>query len=152
LFYKYNSCDSFTNIYENRFNFIPVVKLDSNLNPFMIFNNNDKIKNNNCCLIKKFIDGNDFKYIYQKYNNSDCDIDNFYLDQNNQLLFDGINNWDNKYCNNNNDFLGSCKHYDFECIDFVDEITCNNYNNRMQLDKQNKKIYFSWSKKPCYNR
>lgn len=136
-----------TSIYENRINLIP-----STINKSMPNNNFNKIKSNKCCLVKKKLENNNFKYEYNKYNDLDCDIDNFVLDHNNQLLFDGINNWNNDECNNNNNTLGSCKHYNFECIDFIDEKTCYEYNNKMPLDSLHRKNDFTWSNKPCYNR
>ena len=150
----YPSDKSTTSIYENRFNFIPSTINDSNLNndTSLSTSNYDDLKSNKCCLVKKELDYNNFKYTYKKYNNLECDIDNFVLDQNNQLLFDGINNWDNNECKNDTTKLGSCKHYNFECIDFVDKETCDNYNNKMPSDPLNRKITFTWSNKPCYNR
>ena len=145
-----------SSIYKNRFDFIPVTinYMSEKLNNDISLNtsNYDDLKSDKCCLVKKELDGNNFKYIYKKYNNMDCDIDNFELDQNNQLLFDGINNWDNNECKNDTNKLGSCQHYDFECIDFVDKETCDTYNERMPKDPLNRKIGFTWSNKPCYNR
>ena len=137
-----------TSIYENRFNFIP-----STINKNILSNiNNDDLKSNKCCLVKKELDNNNFKYTYTLYNNLDCNINNFALDHNNELLFDGINNWNNNNCNNDTNILGSCQHYNFECIDFVDKETCNKYNDKMPPDPLNRKINFTWSNKPCYNR
>lgn len=147
--------DKYTSsIYENRFNFIPSTINDDKLNKdiSLVTSDYDDLKSNKCCLVKKELDNNNFKYTYTKYNDNECDIDNFVLDQNNQLLFDGVDNWNNDQCKNDNNTLGSCQHYNFECIDFVDKETCNNYNDKMPPDPLNRKITFTWSKKPCYNR
>lgn len=145
---SFPSNNNTTSIYENRLQFIPIT-INTNNNEL---NNNNKLKSNNCCLIKKELDNNYFKYTYEKYYNDKCDIDNFVLDHNNQLLFDGINNWDNSECKNDNTTLGSCQHHDFECIDFVDKNTCDKYNEMMPIDPLNRKIQFTWSNKPCYNK
>ena len=77
---------------------------------------------------------------------------NFEIDQNNQLLFDGVNNWNNEECKDDSKILGSCQHYNFECIDFVSKDTCDEYNNRIPADKLNRKIAYNWKELPCYNR
>jgi len=143
--------DKYTSsIYQNRFNFIPTTINDND--DYDYNDNYIELKNIRSFLVKKKLDNNNFKYTLTKYNNNDCDIDNFVLDQNNQLLFDEINNWDNNECKNDNTTLGSCQHHDFECIDFVDEETCDNYNKKMPPDPLKRKINFVWSNKPCYNR
>jgi len=151
---NFNSTINTTSIFENRFNFIPTTindaKLASDTN--LATNNYDEIKSNKCCLVKKMLDGNNFKYEYTKYENEMCDLNNFELDQNNQLLFDGINGWSNNSCSAETSKLGSCKHYDFECIDFTSKDKCNEYNSRMPPDPQHRKITYNWSSKPCYNK
>jgi len=137
-----------TSIYENRFNFIPST-INKDISSSI---NNDDLKSNKCCLVKKELNNNNFKYTYTAYNNLDCDINNFALDHNNELLTDGINHWNNNECKNDTNILGSCQHYNFECIDFVDKETCNKYNEQMPPDPLNRKITFNWSNKPCYNR
>jgi hypothetical protein len=135
-------------IYENRFNFVPlaIYKQPDNITT-------DRLSSSKCCLVQKFANDDDqFQYTYKKYENNDCNIDNFELDHNNQLLFDGYNGWSNDYCTDNNSNLGSCQHYDFECIDFVTKTTCDEYNKRMPLDKQNRKILYNWSPLPCYTK
>lgn len=128
---SFPSNENTTSIYDNRLNLIPTT---ININvPNNMYNN--KIKSNKCCLVKKEL--NMAKYKYQKYNDLDCDIDNFILDNNNQLLFDGINNWNNNECNDNSIFLGSCKNNNLECFDFIDKKTCDDYK-------------LTWSNKPCY--
>jgi len=143
IYYINFSYKKYTNsIYKNRIDLIPVT-INKN------FNNQ---KNKKCCLVKKELDDDNFKYTYTKYYDDDCNIDNFILNHNNQLLFDGLNNWNNDECKNDSKILGSCKHFNFECIDFIDEDTCNNYNNKIPSDPLNRKINLSWSNKPCYNR
>lgn len=145
-----------TSIYENRFGFIPTTindnkKLSTDNNHFA--KNYDMIKSNKCCLVKKILDNNDgFKYTYTPYMDDDCDLNNFEIDQNNQLLFDGQNGWSNLNCSTDKSKLGSCQHYDFECIDFTTKDKCYEYNNRMPPDPQNRKITFSWNQKPCFMR
>jgi hypothetical protein len=143
-----------SSIYENRFNFIPTTINDDKLNNDISLStsNYDDLKSNNCCLVKKELNNNNFKYTYKKYNDLKCDIDNFVLDQNNQLLFDGINNWNNNECKDDTTKLGSCQHYNFECIDFIDKETCDKYNEKMPPDPLNRKFAFTWSNKPCYNK
>ena len=143
-----------TSVYKNRFNFIPATINDNNLSNDISLStvDYDDLKSNKCCLVKKELDNNNFKYTYKKYNDSECDIDNFVLDQNNQLLYDGINNWNNNECKNDTTKLGSCQHYNFECVDFIDRETCNKYNKLMPSTRLNRNITFTWSNKPCYNR
>lgn len=140
-----------TSIYQNRFSFIPVTINDDKLSNDNnnIVTNYDEIKSNKCCLVKKKFDDGQFSYEYKKYLNNECDLNNFELDQNNQLFFDGINGWTNDMCSNEKSNLGSCKHYDFECIDFISEKQCNTYNANMPPDPQNRKISFKWNKKTC---
>lgn len=147
--------DKYTSsIYQNRFNFIPTTINDKTLDNDDNLSTNyyNDFKSNNCCLVKKELDNNNFKYTYTKYNNKDCNINNFELDQNNQLFFDGINEWDNSQCKNDNDILGSCQHYNFECIDFVSKDTCDLYNKKVLFTPLKNKITFKWSAKPCYNK
>ena len=104
-------------------------------------------------MVKKLLNDNgNFEYSFSEYKDLDCDLNNFELDQNNQLFFDGINDWSNKFCSSDNSNLGSCKHFDFECIDFVSKDKCNEYNNRMPPDPLNRKITFEWQKTPCYQK
>jgi len=151
---NFNSNINTTSIYENRFNFIPTTINDTSLSTDinLTTNNYDQIKSNKCCLVKKILDNDNFKYEYTKYENENCDLNNFELDQNNQLLFDGVNGWSNDSCSSETSKLGSCIHYDFECIDFTSKDKCDEYNNKMPPDPQQRKITYSWSKKPCYNK
>lgn len=98
-------------------------------------------KNKKCCLIeKKYID-DEFKYIYTKLKNNDCNYDNYNLDNNKQLLIENVNNWSNDYCNDlqseiNNSasnfslekMLGSCRQNNHECIDFISKDYCQSEN------------------------
>jgi hypothetical protein len=137
-----NNNNKTPSIFDNRFNLMPIT---SNLKQHI---NDDK-----CCLIKKVLKNNNiYEYTYKTYYQEDCNIDNFELDQNNQLFIDGKNNWSNNLCSNDKSKLGSCKHYDFECVDFIPEDLCNKYNDKMPPDPHNRKIKFNWSKKPCYAR
>jgi hypothetical protein len=146
----YFPSDKHTNsIYKNRINLIPITINNKNFDNQL---NNDNLKSNKCCLVKKELDNDNFKYTYTKYYDNECNINNYVLNHNNQLLFDGINNWNNDECKNDTKKLGSCKHFNFECIDFIDEETCNNYNNKIPTDPLNRNIGLIWSNKPCYNR
>jgi len=100
----------------------------------------------NCCLVeKKYVSnknelfGGNFKYIYTKKTNEECNNDLYNLNSNKQLLFDGINNWSNKHCidNQSEALIGSCRNINKECVDFVDKKFCDNY--RM-----------TWSSKTCH--
>jgi hypothetical protein len=146
---NFNSNINTTSIYENRFNFIPTTINDKNLVSNI---DSDQIKSNKCCLVKKMLDNDNFKYEYTKYENENCNLNNFELDQNNQLLFDGVNGWSNDYCSPDTSTLGSCQHYNFECIDFTSKNKCDEYNSKMPSDPQDRKITYDWSKKPCYNK
>jgi len=146
--------DTTTSIYENRFNLIPTTINDNTLdkNNGQYNNSYIELRSNKCCLVKKNLVNDSFKYAYTVYNNEDCNLNNFELDQNNQLLFDGVNNWSNDNCSIDNSKLGSCQHYDFECVDFVTQDTCNTFNNNMPTDPQNKKNKFTWKSTPCFSR
>ena len=116
------------------------------------FNNNENMtntpneKNTKCCLIEKqylqdnksIYNGN-FKYLYTKKENKDCNLFNYDLNNNKQLLIDGVNNWSNEKCNDINSNLGSCRINNNECIEFVDKQYC---------DKIPGMI---WSQKTCHN-
>jgi len=121
-----------------------------------INNSNPIINNNNiktdCCLVKLKVNNNEYTYDHIKLKDNDCRLENYELDQNNQLLFDNVNGWSNKYCSNDNTELGSCKHRNLECVDFTTKTTCDNYNNLMPSDRQNRPIYLEWSDKPCIAR
>lgn len=79
-----------TSIYQNRFDFIPATVNNDDLSKDFSLSTStyDNLKSNKCYLVRKELDNNNFKYTYKPYNNNECDIDNFVLDQNNQLLFD----------------------------------------------------------------
>ena len=126
-----------------KYEFLPqnVKHLDETLS----FSLKEKDKITNCCLVeKKYVSdknelfGGNFKYIYTKKTNEECNNDLHNLNSNKQLLFDGVNNWSNKYCDNKSDVvLGSCRNINKECVDFVDKPFCDNY--RMK-----------WSPKTCH--
>jgi hypothetical protein len=66
-----------SSIYQNRFNFIPSTIDDDKLNKDISLStsNYDDLKSNKCCLVKKELNGNNFKYTFKKYNDLECDID-----------------------------------------------------------------------------
>jgi len=118
----------------------------------------DDLTSNKCCLVEKklfanniTIDNTKNKYNYTPYYGDSCNLDNFDLNENRQLFFDGVNGWDNSKCSEDKGTLGSCQHYDLECIDFVPENNCKDYNNKMPPDRQNRtNIEFTWNPKPCF--
>ena len=126
-----------------KYEFLPqnVKHLDETLS----FSLKEKDNITNCCLVeKKYVSdknelfGGNFKYIYTKKTNEECNNDLYNLNSNKQLLFDGVNKWSNKYCDNQSDVvLGSCRNINKECVDFVDKPFCDNY--RMK-----------WSPKTCH--
>jgi hypothetical protein len=110
--------------------------------------NQEQFSNNNinCCHVQKIysedsnnINGGNFKYIYNKLENDQCnknEYPNNFISS--ELLIDGENNWDNKYCNNDSKYLGSCRFANKECIDFVSKDFCDNYK-------------LTWSELTCNN-
>lgn len=99
-----------------------------------------------CCIVeKKYLPdksnlfGGNFKYLYSNKENKDCDPSLYDLNNNKQILIDGMNNWDNNKCNEQNSIIGSCRLINNECIDFVDKEFCDKYPNMI------------WSKKTCNN-
>jgi hypothetical protein len=144
-----------TSIYQNRFNLFPTTIGDKVSNDQPLFTK--ELTSKNCCLVEKktfdgtqMIDNTQNQYKYTKYANDDCDLNNFNLNENNQLFFDGVNDWSNSYCSADTNNLGSCQHYDMECIDFVSEQKCQEYNNKMPPDPQKRKITYNWNPKTCY--
>lgn len=119
--------------------------------------NENLIYDNSCCLISKKYTEDGFSYNYTPLENENCNINNYELDHNNQLMFNNLNYWDNKYCKNNldNQILGSCRHNNFECFDFVTKDQCIEYANNIKLnyylkfDVDKKKIKVTWSDKTC---
>lgn len=101
--------------------------------------------NTKCCLVEKkylpddkSLHGGNFKYIYTSKEKSECNPSLYDIDNNKQLLMDGINNWSNEKCSDNSD-LGSCRMINNECIDFVNKDFC---------DKVPGMV---WSEKTCNN-
>jgi len=132
------------NIFSNR------ILLKNISKPFKYESNNNSkyLKSNKCCLVKKKYDdeNGNFNYIYQPLENENCDINLYELDQNNQLLFDGINNWSNDNCINSSELnknvvLGSCRRSTYECIDFISKKDCEKINDKLR-----------WSEKTCQDR
>jgi hypothetical protein len=123
----------------------------------------------NCCLIEKKYDidsksiyNGNFKYIYKKLKDDKCYYDLYNLDNNKQLMIEGINGWSNNNCSNEAlDKVGSCRNMNFECIDFVNkafcddkkmtwsELTCNNSlpysldNPNLPINKEPRPVYGS---------
>ena len=104
-----------------------------------------------CCLIEKqYLPDNNslycgnFKYTYLPKEKEDCDLFKYELNNNKQLLIDGINNWSNNNCNNDSK-LGSCRINNFECVDFVDKQFCDKVPDMVWSDKtcQNP-LDFTW--------
>jgi len=103
-----------------------------------------KLKNINCCLVeKKYLPnsdascGGEFKYLFTKKTNEECDINLYNLNSNQQLLIDVDNNWSNNFCSANLKKLGSCRNINKECIDFVNKPFCDKYK-------------MIWSDKTCH--
>ena len=121
---------------------------------------NNLISTNKCCLVTKKFDKTGINYNYKKLENEQCDINLHELDNNNQLLLDGIDNWDNKYCVNDlsGQILGSCRKYNFECIDFITQDSCNTLNSKytkhflLLYGTLSKKINLKWFNKSCENK
>ena len=120
------------------------------------------IDSSNCCLVQKNFDSGNFNYIYTKLKDSNCNNELYELDQNNQLLYDGINNWSNNNCNGNNSILGSCRIANLECIDFITKKDCFNITSEGKSDSmlnfnisnQNNdpKRKTKWSNKTCQDK
>jgi hypothetical protein len=99
-----------------------------------------------CCLVEKkylpdnnSLDGGNFKYMYTNKENKECDPSIYELNNNKQLLLDGVNNWSNEKCNDQSTNLGSCRLINNECIDFVNKQFCDNIPG------------MTWSNKTCNN-
>lgn len=109
-----------------------------------------KVPEISCCLVeKKYLPspdnftGGDFKYTFTKKSGMACDLSNYNLNSNKQVLIEGDNGWSNQFCTNfansaNSKQIGSCRNINKECIDFVDKDFCDKY--RMK-----------WSNKTCHN-
>jgi hypothetical protein len=117
------------------------------------FSSKEKDNITNCCLVeKKYVSnknelfGGNFKYIYTKKTNEECNNDLYNLNSNKQLLFDGVNNWSNKYCDNQSEALiGSCRNINKECIEFVDKKFCDNYRMKWSSKTCHEPLDFVWS-------
>tara|TARA_E500000178_G_scaffold355502_1_gene428356 strand:- start:1910 stop:2437 length:528 start_codon:yes stop_codon:yes gene_type:complete len=105
-----------------------------------ISNSIDLFNEKDCCLVSKVFnkEKREFEYSYQKKNN--CNINDSKTSMEN-IFFNGINGWDNKYCRKplptDQDPLGSCKRVNFECVDFKKRSDCLKYN-------------MEWSDKTCH--
>lgn len=142
-------------IFSNRIQLKDITRSDSNIKS----NNTRKnlIYDNSCCLVSKNYTKDGFSYNYTPLENENCNINNYELDHNNQIMFNNLNYWDNKYCKNNlaNQILGSCRNNNFECFDFVTEGQCIEYANNIKLnyylkfDLDRKNVNVVWSEKTC---
>jgi hypothetical protein len=99
-----------------------------------------------CCFVEKkylpdnnYLNGGNFKYVYTNKENNECDPSLYDLNNNQQLLIDGVNNWSNEKCNEQSTNLGSCRLINNECVDFVDKKFCDS------VPEMN------WSNKTCNN-
>ena len=83
------------------------------------------IKTPKCCLIQKRLSkDNKFKYIYTPLTGSYCNYNNL-SSNNEELYFDGFNNWNNETdCNDKSHLIGSCRHINKECVEFVKKDVC----------------------------
>jgi hypothetical protein len=111
-------------------------------------------KNVKCCLVSKVLNQDNnhtFSYNYEKLDGDKCNLNLYNLDDKNQLLFDGVNNWSNTYCKNNlkNQIIGSCRIANFECLDFIDKQNCEKLNS--DSCKPNKKDKVSNVLTDCKN-
>jgi hypothetical protein len=98
--------------------------------------------NTKCCLVEKnyvksdnSLYGGNFEYNYSSKQNEDCDPSKYELNNNKQLLIDGVNNWSNDNCTNKNKVIGSCRMVNKECIDFVDKPFCDKIPDMVWSDK-----------------
>jgi hypothetical protein len=146
------------NIFNNR---IKLLNINNTANENLIKPTN-LIDSNNCCLVQKEFDSGEFNYKYKLLKDDECSINLYELDQNNKLLFDGINRWSNDMCNSNSSKLGSCRLTNRECLDFITKEDCFNITSEAKADfylkfdltNQNNKFNSKmvWSKKTCNER
>jgi hypothetical protein len=149
-----------TVIFDNRIKNVVSIESNNEINNNEINNNKqNNINQKKCCLVSKVLnrDNNNigqFKYNFIKLENEQCNLDLYNLDNNNQLLFDGENNWTNNNCINDNitQNIGSCRRNNFECVDFIDKNICENMinkNNKLETGIQNQ--IMEWSLLTCYD-
>jgi hypothetical protein len=146
------------NIFNNR---IKLLNINNTPNENLIKPTN-LIDSKNCCLVQKDFDSGEFNYKYKLLKDDECSINLYELDQNNKLLFDGINRWSNDMCNSNSSKLGSCRLTNRECLDFMTKEDCFNITSEAKADfylkfdltNQNNKFNSKmvWSKKTCNER
>lgn len=103
-----------------------------------------KVPEINCCIVeKKYLPNPDelyegeFKYTFSKKSDEQCNITNYNLNSNTEILIEGDNGWSNDFCLTGIKKIGSCRNINKECIDFVDKDFCDKY--RM-----------TWSNKTCH--
>ena len=105
-----------------------------------------------CCLVEKKyladdtnIYGGNFKYIYTNKENDSCNLASYDLNNNKQLLIDGVNNWSNENCLDKVNSIGSCRVINNECIDFVDKQFCDKIPGMVWSDKTcNNPLEYVW--------
>lgn len=111
------------------------IKLQNiNTSPYTYTTSTNLIDSSNCCLVQKKFDSGNFNYIYTKLKDNNCNNELYELDQNNQLLYDGVNNWSNNNCNEKTSLLGSCRIANLECIDFITKERCFNITSEGKSD------------------
>ena len=112
-----------------------------------------KVPEINCCLVeKKYLPSpNDmyegsFKYTYTKKTGSQCDLSNYNLNSNKQLLIEGDNGWSNQFCSTLEGLkrIGSCRNINKECIDFVDKEFCDKYRMKWSSKTCHQPLEFTW--------
>ncbi len=173
LFYFITNTEHFDPLNETthtKYEFLPSASLMAGLSPSVLPQNvknsdetlsfsskeKDNITNTitNCCLVeKKYVSnknelfGGNFKYIYTKKTNEECNYDLYNLNSNKQLLFDSVNNWSNKHCvdNQSEALIGSCRNINKECVDFVDKKFCDNYKMKWSSKTCHEPLDFVWS-------
>ncbi len=96
--------------------------------------------------------GGNFKYVYSSKENEQCDPSLYDINNNKQLLIDGVNNWSNDKCTDQNSDIGSCRMINNECIDFVDKPFCDKVPGMVWSERTcNNPLEFVWQDKIIRN-
>ena len=115
-----------------------------------------KVPEISCCLVeKKYLPnptdlfGGNFTYAFSKKTGDQCDLSNYNINSNKQILIEGDNGWSNQFCSNsaNNTSLkpiGSCRNINKECIDFVDKNFCDKYRMKWSSKTCHQPLEFTW--------
>ena len=148
IIYVYTSYETFEPVSSNQYtNYEQQYKSNADISKPLYYSQLDytKVPKMNCCLVeKKYLSSpnnlheGDFKYIFTKKSDSECDTANYNINSNTQLIIEGDNNWSNNFCTTNSQVIGSCRNINKECIDFVDKSFC-------------KKYRMKWTNKTCHN-